>query len=1049
MLADSLAQNLAGPGLSLERASVNQARTASPSSPPRFIVLAGDAARDRGAAVLAQRAQAGDDSTPVVVICAAQPGGALPRPPSARHIAYLTPEGGVKECARRLKALVDAFTSEGLATRSLEQLLSRAAEARAPDPAAPATPLAPEQRVLGSMQPPTRPLGNPSKRAPLATSAAMPAPPATGTAAGREPAGAKPGPSANQLKTAFGAPVQSGDEGIAKREPVAGSVRPGPSAAKPWPAAAQAFASAATPASAGAGEAARAAPVAGAAQLLPTAAKPPAAQSQASAEAVKPSSTAAGAWPASKQAKAAFGTLSPTDAAAQPAATSLPPTAAKPGEASPKAAGAFGRLAQPTTHETRPIRPKSLRAQPAGTPAEADAGSANAAPAGGAKANVTAPEAARKQATSPAKTGLAHDERPTHAPAPPSDRPLRAPAPLTAKAAPPKPQPQARPDLDDERPTGPAAPPAATAAVGKKPSGTEAELAEDDRPTGPAAPPAAKPAAPARSISTKDRSTGTGAGEEELTTLYGSELRIELALPSPQPGADEEETQVAPPIPQPPSPPRQAPAKGIAAAHGIVISAPRVTRQDASEGATAASDAAQRDASLSPNAGAAPRDVTHSRRPRPPASPLESSSLAAYRSPSLTPKTGASPRDAAPSQRPRPLASPLEPANVAPQRTAAPATNTAAAPGGVAPSQRPRRIGSPLEPVSIAPQRSALPNSTAPGAAAPSQRPRRIGSPLEPVSLAPQQGARPATPEGASAAPGAPTAARRSRRPASPLEPVVSYAPPQPRRAAASNSNAAFGDPGSQPRSRAGDPLRAPQAWPQAIDLPPDPTATEPKRRSAAGRNALIACTLAALGGSAYLLRDLYTDSGKPLDSRGAAGALEQVRIAPPPTTSPTANPPEAERNVAAPVSPSDPALAKPSAQPDRPSAGRSTGHSREPEPDTDQGRAQALVKEGAELARRGRIGLAEGLYLKALQVVPNYPNAMAELVRVHLARRDGAEAVRWAERLIAAQPENAVHQLLLGDAHALRGDQDSARAAWNKAAKAGNALARKRLEEE
>jgi predicted negative regulator of RcsB-dependent stress response len=83
---------------------------------------------------------------------------------------------------------------------------------------------------------------------------------------------------------------------------------------------------------------------------------------------------------------------------------------------------------------------------------------------------------------------------------------------------------------------------------------------------------------------------------------------------------------------------------------------------------------------------------------------------------------------------------------------------------------------------------------------------------------------------------------------------------------------------------------------------------------------------------------------------------------------------------------------------------------------------------------------------MKALAALPGYPRAMAALARVHLQRKDGSEAVRWAERLVAKQPNRGNNQLLLGDAWALRGDKARARAAWHRAASYGNATARKRL---
>jgi cytochrome c-type biogenesis protein CcmH/NrfG len=67
----------------------------------------------------------------------------------------------------------------------------------------------------------------------------------------------------------------------------------------------------------------------------------------------------------------------------------------------------------------------------------------------------------------------------------------------------------------------------------------------------------------------------------------------------------------------------------------------------------------------------------------------------------------------------------------------------------------------------------------------------------------------------------------------------------------------------------------------------------------------------------------------------------------------------------------------------------------------------------------------------------------------VHLARRDGVEALRWADRLIAKEPNNAGYLLLLGDARALHGEADAAHTAWTQAARGGIAAARQRLDDE
>ncbi|HKP64129.1 MAG TPA: tetratricopeptide repeat protein, partial [Polyangiales bacterium] len=108
--------------------------------------------------------------------------------------------------------------------------------------------------------------------------------------------------------------------------------------------------------------------------------------------------------------------------------------------------------------------------------------------------------------------------------------------------------------------------------------------------------------------------------------------------------------------------------------------------------------------------------------------------------------------------------------------------------------------------------------------------------------------------------------------------------------------------------------------------------------------------------------------------------------------------------------------------------------------------RAQRLVDAGMALSKDGRLGLAEQSYLKALHLLPNYPRALAGLARVHILRKDGAEAVRWAKRLVARKPNRGFSQLLLGDAQALRGDDKAARRAWTQAARYGSPAARARL---
>ncbi|MET0384467.1 MAG: tetratricopeptide repeat protein, partial [Polyangiales bacterium] len=130
--------------------------------------------------------------------------------------------------------------------------------------------------------------------------------------------------------------------------------------------------------------------------------------------------------------------------------------------------------------------------------------------------------------------------------------------------------------------------------------------------------------------------------------------------------------------------------------------------------------------------------------------------------------------------------------------------------------------------------------------------------------------------------------------------------------------------------------------------------------------------------------------------------------------------------------------------------SGRTDTTSSTPDDDAEspRGRAQRLVSEGTELLGQGRLGLAESAFQRALRASPDYPGAVAALVRVHLARHDGAEALRWAERLVATMPNDGTHQLLLGDARKLRGNAAGARDAWTEAARRGNSTARDRLAE-
>jgi hypothetical protein len=117
-------------------------------------------------------------------------------------------------------------------------------------------------------------------------------------------------------------------------------------------------------------------------------------------------------------------------------------------------------------------------------------------------------------------------------------------------------------------------------------------------------------------------------------------------------------------------------------------------------------------------------------------------------------------------------------------------------------------------------------------------------------------------------------------------------------------------------------------------------------------------------------------------------------------------------------------------------------------DPHADPARAKAnyLVNMGHRLRKQGRWGMAEASYLKALKVLPQYARAVSGLVAVHLGRRDGVEALRWAKKLVELQPKRGAHQRLLGDAYALTGDKSSARNAWQLGMRLGDRTSRSRL---
>lgn len=61
-------------------------------------------------------------------------------------------------------------------------------------------------------------------------------------------------------------------------------------------------------------------------------------------------------------------------------------------------------------------------------------------------------------------------------------------------------------------------------------------------------------------------------------------------------------------------------------------------------------------------------------------------------------------------------------------------------------------------------------------------------------------------------------------------------------------------------------------------------------------------------------------------------------------------------------------------------------------------------------------------------------PASAAERAQLHIARNEHAIALQYALEAVTAQPRNASHQALLGEAYALNGDRTAARRAFRRA---------------
>lgn len=208
-------------------------------------------------------------------------------------------------------------------------------------------------------------------------------------------------------------------------------------------------------------------------------------------------------------------------------------------------------------------------------------------------------------------------------------------------------------------------------------------------------------------------------------------------------------------------------------------------------------------------------------------------------------------------------------------------------------------------------------------------------------------------------------------------------------------------------------------------------------QRYAAAAAVALCFTLAAAA-------SVGSDTDEPIAAHAAASLNQAATKAPPASVpAPAAPAPAAPILAAAPPAPIAAATVSDSEEPED---SMIDGELYDPHADPARAKANYLVNMGHRLRKQGRLGMAEASYLKALKVMPNYARAVSGLVAVHLGRRDGVEALRWAKKLIELQPKRGAHQRLLGDAYALTGNKSAARNAWQLAARLGDRTSRSRM---
>ena|GEM_PF-4254116 len=1134
VFADSLAKTLAGQTVDVERAGIATAATTADVLLPDLVVLAADAAQSRGSAVLTQL-QAAGRTTPTLVISAAEAGGLVPVQ-AAPYVAYITPAGGVIDCAGRVRAVLSALIDDQSAGASLQKLVEKVAgrskavvtgaQPRAAGPAktspgfptplskAPEAPRAPQVSVQ-----PAKPTG--ASAASLGAQAAK----STGAikAGGSEAAATAKATGAVRSATAEANAARAKPTGPAKTP---GTEASAPQAKPTGPAKTAGNEASATQAKATAAAAAK-----------PTSAGKTAGTEANAAQAV-PQAGKAGSESAGTDAAAPIKDTSPK--AANPPKPSAAPASTKGAPVKPLPLSAAGGVVKPTislgpsarslTNQPVTVQPPpaasanppprtmntpSLTAKPA-TSASLPWGTAGQPPAAmrGAQAALT---------TSPAPAPR-EVELPTLRPTAPNPQ---EPALHGAQTVRPAPSPEAPPALTQkaaneqrqppEVKTAPRIPLRAKRAASTQAPANDAKAAPQlpsDKSTAVTAQPAAKPAAPivGPPIPSAQLTAARQVSDSEVEIIL-SDRPVSLApklLPAdtnppppqrPQPTAASANPAITPSaarepqarapgaIPQsPPEPPPQTNPR-IPRIPGATPLTPANAARHPLEPAPATRATGSFNQSMPAGAARGPLEPAHPPATQTTAASAHSMPASAARNP-LEPaqyanapatRTTGSYNQSMPAGAPR---NPLGPASYA----NAPATRITGAINQSMPAGAQRNPLEPAHPpatqttgasahsVPAGPQRNPLApatrttgsfNQSMPAGAprnplAPATRTTgsfnqrmRSGAPRHPFDAAPRE----IEPERSASVRNMPSGAprypfdaapRASAAPARPSrDPLTSTAPtgnPQPSasRRAGANTKRRTGRAPTDPFRAAEAPqprAAAPEGLPDLALSPAADTPSKPNR----WRGAWLMGAVAAIGCSVLWLYQTYDSSAARAPGNAATGALSQT---PPLNTLPVdhAAPPAISPQPSnAPSVEPEPATTAPNAE-RRPGSTRRAGESQEAaDPTTAAGRARGLVDSGSAMLRQGRYGIAEGMYMKALQEVPEYPPAMAELVRVHLARKDGKEAVRWAELLVAKQ-SNGLHQLLLGDAQAMRGNNSAAQTAWTNAAKAGNATARQRL---